>query len=292
MTSPHWRRRLRRRRLAVELAARAHASEAPEHLGESDSVELAGVLPFHLVAEESPEVGAAVVPGPTVPSEPATSATDAEPAAPRTPTGAEQDLLCRAAAEAIERGEWRRGAAICREVLDANPGHSEARRYLAWAFEGAGDSERALVELNRALTCDAGDTRARIDRAALLGRRGHYAEAEQDLRVVLERNPANAEACHQLGIVISRKARWRDAVPHLRRAVELDAGRAEAYLSLAEALNHVDDLSGALQAYQRAVELRPNSARALYGLGIVLDRLNRPADAALMYRRSREIGTA
>ncbi len=306
MTPAHWRRRLRRRRLAAELAARAYESEPAVEYGFGQrSTDPAG-LPFQLAADES---GAGTAAGAGEPSEPATNGGLVAPesavavtAAPVQAVGAastsrqasaqERELLCRAAAEAIERGEWRRGEAICREALEADPDHPEARRLLALAYERGGDRERALGELNKAIARDGGDVRARIARAALLGRRGRYAQAEQDLRMILERDPAHAEACHQLGIVIARKARWKDAVPHLRRAVELDAGCAEAHLSLAEALNQVDDLAGALQAYQRAVELRPNSARALYGLGIVLDRLNRPAEAAVMYRRSREIGTA
>ncbi|HWP36186.1 MAG TPA: tetratricopeptide repeat protein [Gemmatimonadales bacterium] len=313
MTAPHWRRRLRRRRLAVELAARANESEATAEYGFEQAATDPATLPFQLVADErgaAPWAGEAKA-APTKASPESTQSGDAvatdgtaaasQPGIPQEagaglataqPTARERELLCRAAEEAIERGDWRRGEAICREVLEADRDHPEARRLLALAYERGGDRERALGELNKVIARDGEDVRARIARAALLGRRGRYAEAEQDLRLILERNPAHAEACHQLGIVIARKARWKDAVPHLRRAVELDAGCAEAHLSLAEALNHVDDLAGALQAYQRAAELRPTSAKALYGLGIVLDRLNRPADAAVMYRRSREIGTA
>ncbi len=116
-----------------------------------------------------------------------------------------------------------------------------------------------------------------------------YAEVERDLLAVLDREPSNAEAHFNLGLVTSRRGRWREAVAHLRRAIELDGGRAAAYFYLGEALNHVDDLPGALQAYQRSVELKPSNPKALYGMGIVLDRMNRPDDAAPLYRRSREL---
>ena len=288
----HWRRRVRQRRLGVELATRVREESAGARLDEPGAA--VAPLPFDLIpdgrgataAEETaPEVH------PTPPSPPSGQDAALAPAEPGGASQAEQDLLLRAAVVAVERGDYRRGEAICREVLTLNPGHGGARRQLATALDRCGDVDRALVELNSCLARDGRDASARIGRAALLGRRGRYLEAEQDLRAVLERDPASAEAYHQLGVVLARKGLWIEALPHLRRAIELDAGRAEAHVSLAEAFNHVDDLPGALQAYQRAVELRPHHARALYGLGIVLDRMNRPAEAALMYRRSREIGT-
>lgn len=200
-----------------------------------------------------------------------------------------QDLLFRAAREALARGEVSRAIGIYRELLERAPNHVRARNNLALVLDGAGDQAGALSELHYCLKIEPDNPQVLVNRGALLGATGHFLEAETDLRRVVQMEPGNAEAHYNLGLVISRKGLWRDAIPHLRRALELDSSRADAYFYLGEALNHVDDLEGALQSYQRAVELRPNNPKALYGMGIVLDRLNRPHEAAQMYRRSREI---
>lgn len=220
--------------------------------------------------------------GEPTPPDPGHESTDAsEPA--------HDEVLYRAARQAVLDGEKSRARGIYRELLSRNPGHVRARNNLALLLEESGDHDAALEELDRCLLTDPDNTHVLVNRGAVLGSLGRFGEAERDLRRVLRIEPSSAEAHFNLGLVISKKGLWGDAVPYLRRAIELDSSRAAAHLYLGEALNHVDDLDGALRSYQRAVELRPNNAKALYGLGIVLDRLNRPDEAAQMYRRSREL---
>lgn len=200
-----------------------------------------------------------------------------------------EDLLLRAAREAVGRGELDRARGIYGELLELSPGHVEAGHDLALLLERQGEAGEALRQIEECLTHDAGNPGLRATRGGLLGALGRFDEAEAELREALAEAGAHPELHLALGVVLARRALWRDAVPHLRRAIELDGGQAAAYFQLGEALNRLDDLDGALQAFQRAAELRPDSPRALRGLGIIYDRLNRPQEAAQMYRRSREL---
>ena len=201
---------------------------------------------------------------------------------------ATEELLDRAASEALDRGEPMRAVGIYSELLKLNQKNVKARNNLALLLDQEGDHEGALEALDRCVSDEPANVQVLVNRGAILGSLTRYIEAEGDLGEAVRLDPASAEGHFNLGIVSVRRGLWAEAVPYLRRAVELDAGRAAAYFYLGEALNHVDDLQGALQSYQRATELQPTKPEYLYGLGIILDRLNRPDDAAQMYRRSRE----
>jgi len=319
--NPISRRRVARRRLIAEWAARANrlfggeapaaGTEAVQTDADERSREPVGSeaaarrLPFELL--DPPAVASAEPPG----SNGQGSASVAEPAgvepgsvgtalaapvaepppavearAAETPP---EEHLYQAARHAAEQRDPIRAAQLYRQVLEINPDHVRARNNLALVLDERGEHEEALEHLNRCRRQEPQSVELLINRSAVLGALGQYPEAERDLRTVLEREPSNPEAYFNLGLVASRRGRWREAVTHLRQAVELDGGQAAAYCYLGEALNHVDDLPGALQAYQRAVELKPTNPKALYGMGIVLDRMNRPDEAAPLYRRSREL---
>lgn len=230
--------------------------------------------------------------GPSAPDQSGAAAVSGEPAGngsgaaalPAAPDAASPNR-----GPAPQRTDGSRTAAVCQELLTADPGHIAARGHLALVLDRLGDHDTALAELDLCLAREPDDVRTLLARAAVRAALSRLPDAEDDVRRALRAEPASAGAHVALGVLLSRKGLWREAIPPLRRAVELDPGRAAVWDQLGEALNHVDDLDGALQAFHRSMELRPNSARALRGLGIVYDRLNRPDEAAQMYRRSREL---
>ncbi|UCD24108.1 MAG: tetratricopeptide repeat protein [Gemmatimonadota bacterium] len=307
------RRRYLRKRQAAELAARAgrleeyHSSSDPT-AAYLDPKASNTAVPFEIAEEPAQETPGPVA-GPeiafpmdsavssesdlesssAVTDEPLLDLDDGIGPANRPQEPAAEELLERAAREAVEQGDTGRASSIYSELLKLNPHNVKARNNLALLLDQAGDHEGALEALDRCLEQEPENVQVLVNRGAILGTQMRYRDAERDLREAVRIDPANAEGHFNLGVVAVRRALWAEAVPYLRRAVELDSSRAAAYFYLGEALNHVDDLQGALQSYQRATELQPVRAEYFYGLGIILDRLNRPDEAAQMYRRSREI---
>ena len=287
-----------RKRRTAELAAQAARAQADSADGGPETLATGpdprGMeLPFQLTDDTEMETGVAAN---ETDSDTSPIDSDAlmleisdrpEPAAGLQEPAAEE-LLDRAASEALDRGEPMRAVGIYSELLKLNQKNVKARNNLALLLDQEGDHEGALEALDRCVSDEPANVQVLVNRGAILGSLTRYVEAEGDLREAVRLDPASADGHFNLGIVSVRRGLWAEAVPYLRRAVELDAGRAAAYFYLGEALNHVDDLQGALQSYQRATELQPTKAEYLYGLGIILDRLNRPDDAAQMYRRSRE----
>lgn len=224
------------------------------------------------------------VAGPSDGEEPPEAAEPAEPVAVD-----ETASLLQAARKALEAWDLERARQLYREVLDQHPENIAARNGLALVLDACGEHQAALEQLDRCRAQDESNMEVLVNRCGVLGTLGRYSDAERGLRAALEREPGNAAAHFQLGLVASRRGRWRDAVPCFVKATALDPNLTGAHFYLGEALNHMDDLPGALQAYQRAVELSPHHPKAWYGMGIVLDRMNRPDDAAQLYRRSRDL---
>ncbi|MBX9929546.1 MAG: tetratricopeptide repeat protein [Gemmatimonadaceae bacterium] len=215
-------------------------------------------------AERAP-VERAPVP-PVAPSAP--TPVIATPAIPALQTGNELDEL--------------RGA-VARDAKD-----SAAAQALAMALDRHGDPAGAHAVVNRAVASGADEVAMLCVRAALLGARLRYDEAESELKRAIKLRADDPEVQLQVGILACRRARWKDAVEPLQRAAAARTDSAIAQYHLGEALNHVDQLAPALAAFERAATLDASHWRAWKGVGIVLDRLGRPADAAVAYRRSRD----
>ena len=114
-------------------------------------------------------------------------------------------------------------------------------------------------------------------------RGGRLRRAEVGYRAVLEKDPANAEASHWLGVLLMQAGNAVDAAPFLNRAFAArpdDAAFAnnlgQAYL----ALGRVDDAIG---AFDRAVSLDASSTETLFSAAVArLARRNAgDAEAAL-----------
>jgi tetratricopeptide (TPR) repeat protein len=317
--NPMSRRRVARRRLVAEWAARANrlaggdaaavhaaypavnpvvasgpagespARRLPFELLDAPAMALVGPLPSNGNGDGSmnkhgvePEAAVEAAPVSTPVEPPPAVEIQAAEASP-------EEHLYQAARHAAEERDTLRAVQLYRHLLTRDPANLRARNNLALVLDDQGEHDEALEHLDRCRRQEPQNLEVLINRSAVLGALGRYAEAEHDLQAVLSREPTNAEALFNLGVVTSRRGRWREGVAYLHRAIEIDGSRAAAHFYLGEALNHVDDLPGALQAYQRSVELKPGNPKALYGMGIVLDRMNRPEDAAPLYRRSREL---
>jgi Flp pilus assembly protein TadD len=134
-----------------------------------------------------------------------------------------------APAELWEEAESARGAGhtmravqLCRAFLAAEPGHVPARRALAQMLAAAGDADRALAELDRAVALAPSSQLGR--RARVLGDAGRFAAAQREVEHVLTHEPEHTDAVTALGSLLARLGLWSDAVRQLRHSVELDAG--------------------------------------------------------------------
>jgi Tfp pilus assembly protein PilF len=92
---------------------------------------------------------------------------------------------------------------------------------------------------------------------------GRHAEAEAALRQALARQPENATAHNNLGLVLARTGRPAEALAEFRRA---GCNDADAHINLAAGLTFQKALPEARAEYERALAMDPSSAVAKKGL--------------------------
>lgn len=138
--------------------------------------------------------------------------------------------------------------------------------------------DEAIVAVGKALQRDPNSLDALGLQAALLQTTGRSAEALAPLSKVVARQPGNAEAWYNRGVVLIDLNRWQEAIESFDRALSLQQ-TPMAWTNRGSALQRLDRLEEALESTERALTLAPGFAVALYNRGVVLRRLKRNDDA-------------
>jgi tetratricopeptide (TPR) repeat protein len=140
-----------------------------------------------------------------------------------------------------------------------------------WTAIAAGEHERAVKELSRALELAPDDAAA----ATLLGWAqmllGEHDEALFTYQKVLARDPANAIARVNLGYISLQKGIYGEAIEHLTRATREGGDRkAELYgtFYLGLVYSRREMYADARRFFRRALELGPNLMEAYWELGL------------------------
>lgn len=128
--------------------------------------------------------------------------------------------------------------------------------------------------------------------AGLLGRRGEYAAAVDELHAALTLKPQAADLHAELGSFLAELARvamssdpdraaqhLEDALAALREAVRLDPALADAHYNLGTILAHTNRFAEAIPHYRRAVELSPDDPGLRNNLAFALLRTGRLPEA-------------
>jgi tetratricopeptide (TPR) repeat protein len=166
------------------------------------------------------------------------------------------------------------------EVFSAIPEESEhsaeAHTQLAVLYEGKGDYNRALDEVEKAIAQKP--TRPReLYAATLRAKAGDFDGAVAFLEGLLLKNPNDDELLFNLGVVFSEAKRTQEALEYMQRAIEKNPNNASA-------LNYVgytwaeqgDNLDQAESYIVRALDLRPDDGFIIDSLGWVYYMRARP----------------
>jgi type II protein arginine methyltransferase len=120
---------------------------------------------------------------------------------------------------------------------------------------------------------------------------GHYcagdlAQAVPLFQEVLKRDPANAIANHQLGLIAFQSGQAALASRLIEQAIAADPHDPEYHNNLGVTLNAQGQLAAARGAFERAAALKPDYAQALNNVGSVHEAEGRIDDAIAAYARA------
>ena len=212
------------------------------------------------------------------------------PEVPLTDDGPDPARMLRRARRAARGGRRSDALQAYRDLLEVAQDSLEGRLELSRLLDGAGETDGALVQLNRAVEIAPDKPDVLTERGAFRARHKHYVEAEADLARALQLEPSHALAHFQTGLVQLRKGRAPGAAASFRQALAAEDRIAGGHYYLGEALNLLGDFEGAMSALEHAIEREPDESRAYQLLGRVLDSCGRPEEAMNMYQKAREVG--
>jgi Flp pilus assembly protein TadD len=183
------------------------------------------------------------------------------------------------AATALNQGDLRRAATLCRQVLESNPGSVDALNLMSLVFKRGGDAVQAERLMLAALDLAPGraDIRANLGNLYVAMRR--RGDAETAYRQALQAQPGFRPARLGLARLLLDLGRAEDAHIEAQVLVDRDARDAEAWNVLGTALKELDRAAEAERALRTALDIRPNYTVARHNLGSFLVRLSRSEEA-------------
>jgi tetratricopeptide (TPR) repeat protein len=147
------------------------------------------------------------------------------------------------------------------------PWTAEDRVLLAAYYIQARDYVRAQENLNRALAKDPKNAGALFQQGVLDLSTGRPAAAATHLETAARLDPKNPLPYLNLGIARIQLQEVREAIAPLRRALALKGDIAVGRMLLAQALAASDSIGAAQAEYQTILKAEPGNAKALRGLG-------------------------
>jgi tetratricopeptide (TPR) repeat protein len=209
----------------------------------------------------------------------------------------------KAKAEHLSRGEaylkekkYQDASLEFRNAVQIDDRAAQAHWGLARAYEGAGQFQQAVEEMQRTIQLDPNNLDARV-------RLGNYFiaayqqnrdpktkdEASRLADEVLQKDPNHIEGHILRGTILFAEGDRPRALAELTKAVELNPQRVESLMSLGLYYRQTGDLAKAEEVYQRALALDERSALAHLEYARLLVQQNRMDKADEHLRRAVEV---
>src|SRR5207248_11646200 len=102
----------------------------------------------------------------------------------------------------------------------------------------------------------------RLERGIAFKIEGNYADAEREIKLVLEAEPTCARAHRELGLVLNFTGFFEESLDELRKSVELDPSCLDARNELALAYSMLGMMDEAKREFEAVLELDPTNATA------------------------------
>jgi Flp pilus assembly protein TadD len=168
---------------------------------------------------------------------------------------------------ALAAADWSGAATALREAIARDATSMTARALLAWALVRSGEADAAVALCRPILDADPGNGLARVAVGVALLQRDQFDEAAMHLGHVTASAGADPRAVlyahYWLGVVALRREDYGTAVASLRRAVTLGPNLGEGWAELGIALWHAGATADAREAWRIGAGIRhsPQSAR-------------------------------
>jgi predicted O-linked N-acetylglucosamine transferase (SPINDLY family) len=190
-------------------------------------------------------------------------------------------VTARQAFDLFRAGRVAEAAALCEQVIHADPTSIEAWHLLGAARLSLDQPLDALTALDSALGLDPVRPGILSARAAALVALGRDDDALNACDAASARDPDNPVVLNAKGVALRRLGQPQKALEAYQEALAVSPGFPDALCNLGVALSDLGRFEQALAAHDRAIKAAPRDPRALANRAALLSLLGRPAEAAL-----------
>jgi tetratricopeptide (TPR) repeat protein len=158
---------------------------------------------------------------------------------------------------AIAAGEYEKAVQEIRRALELAPDDPRAEGLLGWALMGLEQYDQALMTFHKVLVREPNDAMARVNLGFICLKKQIFGEAIEHLaRAIRLGNDRKASlyATFYMGLVYLEREMYEDARSFFRKALDLGAGLVEAHWELGRAYYLEGDVEGAGQAWRAGVK--------------------------------------
>ena len=228
------------------------------------------------------------------------------------------------AAAALKDGRFPAAEKDCLKALQFDPKRVGAQRKLAEAYEGMGNYDAAIGELEKVAAAGGDDGASAVKEIARIHEtyKGDAAKAvtyykkyldakpktpdvkeiekkvnaadrekEQvaEFQRAVARKPSSVSDQYNLAVLLQRQGKFREAIDAYRRSLALDPGNAQAHFNLGYSYDRLRMYEEAIAEYRKAVQVKPDYLKAYSNLGAIYKQKRWYGKAIASFRKALEI---
>jgi tetratricopeptide (TPR) repeat protein len=195
-------------------------------------------------------------------------------------------VLFTQAQQCHQRGQWADADRLYREILAAEPRHSDALHFWGLLHHQAGHNAKAIELMEQALALNPSFSVYHANLGIVLKAVGRADEALAAFERAIAIDPGLADAHNNRGNLLRDRGDFDQAVAAYREAIRLAPWHVAAHYNLGNALRDQGKLEEAVSAYGEAVRLKPDYVDAQSNLSVVFRKLGRLAEALACAREA------
>lgn len=154
------------------------------------------------------------------------------------------------------------------EALKYSDKNAAAYAGLGEAYDSTGDSDKALINFEKALALNPKLTELYSPLGIIYFQKGEIAKADDSLTKAVAADPNDVDAGYYLGLVRYKQNRNDEAIASLTKFVQSRPDSADAHYYLGAAYDRVDRSNDAMTEFNRTVQLKPDYTDAWFNLGV------------------------
>jgi tetratricopeptide (TPR) repeat protein len=175
---------------------------------------------------------------------------------------------------------------LCRQIIQAEPGHADSHHLLGVLAAQFGHSEAAVASISHAVALNPEVADYHSNLGLAYHSEGKLDEAVKHYLEALRLRPDFPEAHTCLGNALHQLGKLEDAVVHCRDALRLQPEYPPALVNLGNALLDQGRIDEAIGCFRDAVRIEPNLAEGYNNLGTAYTRQDKLKEAVECFREA------